>query len=427
VYQFIWQAFSNAKDLDMVSLDMASRSLAVAVGAFLLAASQPALAEKKYGPGVTDTSIKFGQTMPYSGGASGLSAVGRVQTAYFKMINAQGGINGRAINLISKDDGFSPPKTVEQTRSLVEGDEVLAMFSSMGSAPNLSVAKYLNSAQVPQIMALAGTPKAIDPVNFPWTTTFYSTLTGEAKVLAAYLLEVKPNAKIGILYQNDESGRTYLEGMRAGLGDKAGTMIVKEVGFDLSYPTIDSQIILLQSSGADTVFVASAAPKFGAQSIRKIGELGWKPYLILAPGASVIETSLKPAGLQYAVGAVSVQFYKQPGDSKWDADPGMMEYYTFMKKWAPAEVPEDALAVIGYSAAQMLIDTLKRCGDNLTRENLIYEATHIKDYEPTLFLPGVKVNVTPESRIPWRQRQITQFDGTNWTFVGGVVTAAGER
>jgi branched-chain amino acid transport system substrate-binding protein len=406
---------------------MRSSVFVFAAGMLLAAAVQPAIAEKKYGPGVTDTEIKLGQTMPYSGAASGLSMVGKIQTAYFKMLNSQGGVNGRKINLISSDDAFSPPKTVEQTRTLVEGDEVLAIFSSMGSAPNLSVAKYLNNAKVPQLMALAGTPKIIDPVNLPWTTTFYSTLSLEAKEFAAYLLESKPNAKIGILYQNDESGKTYLEGMKAGLGDKAATMVLREVGFDLTFPTIDSQILLLQAAGVDTVFFATVSPKFGAQGIRKIGELGWKPLIVLVPAVSQIEATLKPAGVEHAVGAITSIFQKLSGDPKWDKDPAMMEYYAFMKQWAPGEPSGEALAVLGYIMAEVMVDTLKRCGDDLTRENLLYQATHIKDLQPALFIPGVKVNITPENRIPWRQAQMAQFDGRSWVFVGGIVTAPAEK
>jgi branched-chain amino acid transport system substrate-binding protein len=406
---------------------MRSSVFVFAAGMLLAAAVQPAIAEKKYGPGVTDTEIKLGQTMPYSGAASGLSMVGKIQTAYFKMLNSQGGVNGRKINLISSDDAFSPPKTVEQTRTLVEGDEVLAIFSSMGSAPNLSVAKYLNNAKVPQLMALAGTPKIIDPVNLPWTTTFYSTLSLEAKEFAAYLLESKPNAKIGILYQNDESGKTYLEGMKAGLGDKAATMVLREVGFDLTFPTIDSQILLLQAAGVDTVFFATVSPKFGAQGIRKIGELGWKPLIVLVPAVSQIEATLKSAGVEHAVGAITSIFQKLSGDPKWDKDPAMMEYYAFMKQWAPGEPSGEALAVLGYIMAEVMVDTLKRCGDDLTRENLLYQATHIKDLQPALFIPGVKVNITPENRIPWRQAQMAQFDGRSWVFVGGIVTAPAEK
>jgi len=406
---------------------MRSSALILVTGAFLFAAVQPAMAERKYGPGVTDTEIKLGQTMPYSGPASGLSLVGRIQSAYFKLINAQGGVNGRKINFVSLDDGFSPPKTVEQTRSLVEGEEVLAIFSSMGSAPNVSVSKYLNNMHVPQLMALAGTPKMIDPVNLPWTTTFYSTLSLEAKEFAAYLLETKPNARIGIIYQNDESGKTYLEGMKAGLGSKAASMVVKEVAFDLTYPTIDSQILLLQAAGVDTVFFATVAPKFGAQGIRKIAELGWKPLILLVPATSSLETALKPAGTQNAIGAMTSMFQKMSGDPKWEKDPAMLEYHAFMKQWAPGEPAAEPLAMLGYITAQVMIDTLKRCGDELTRENLLYQATHIKDLQLPLFVPGVKINMTPENRIPWRQAQMAQFDGTSWVFVGGIVSAPGEE
>jgi branched-chain amino acid transport system substrate-binding protein len=390
-------------------------------------AQQPAMAEKKYGPGVTDTEIKLGQTMPYSGPASGLSLVGKVQSAYFKMINAQGGVNGRKINLVSLDDAFSPPKTVEQTRTLVEGEKVLAIFSSMGSAPNLSVAKYLNSMRVPQLMAVAGTPKVIDPLNLPWTTTFYTTLSLEAKEFAAYLLETKPNARIGIIYQNDESGKTYLEGMKAGLGNKAATMVVTEAAFDLTSPTIDSQVLLLQAAGVDTVFFATVAPKFGAQGIRKIAELGWKPMILLAPAVSSLESALKPAGTQNAIGAITSMVLKMSGDPKWSQDPAMLEYHAFMKQWAPGEPPAESSAMLGYITAQVIIDTLKRCRDELTRENVLYEATHIKDLQLPLFVPGVKINITPENRVPWRQAQMAQFDGTTWVFIGGIVTAPGEE
>jgi branched-chain amino acid transport system substrate-binding protein len=347
-------------------------ALVLVAGMFLSAAGQPAMAEKKYGPGVTDTEIKLGQTMPYVGPASGLSLVGKVQSAYLKMINAQGGVNGRKINLVSLDDAFSPPKTVEQTHTLVEGDEVLAIFSSMGSAPNLSVAKYLNSMRVPQLMALAGTPKVIDPRNLPWTTTFSSTLSLEAKEFVAYLLETKPNARIGIIYQNDESGKTYLEGMKAGLGNKAATMVVKKVAFDLTDSTIDSNVLLLQAAGVDTVFFATVAPKFGAQGIRKIAELGWKPMILLAPAVSSLESALKPAGTQNAIGAITSMILKMPGDPKWSQDPAMLEYHAFMKQWAPGEPSAEPLAMLGYITAQVIIDTLKRCGDELTRENVLY-------------------------------------------------------
>jgi branched-chain amino acid transport system substrate-binding protein len=405
---------------------MRSSIFAIAAGMFLVTAAQSAVAEKKYGPGVTDTEIKLGQTMPYSGPASGLSLVGRVQLAYFKMINAQGGVNGRKINLISLDDGLSPAKTVEQTRSLVEGEGVLAIFSTMGSAPNLAITKYLNNAKVPQLLAQAGTPKIIDPVNLPWTTNFYSTLSVEAKEFAAYLLESKPDAKIGILYQNDESGKTYLEGMKAGLGDKAAAMVVKEAAFDLTFPTIDSQILLLRSAGANTVFFGTTAPKFGAQGIRKIGELGWKPLIVLVPTVSSIDTTLKPAGVAHAIGAITSMSGKDPGDPKWHDDPAMQEFFAFMKQWAPNEPSSEPLARVGFVTAQLMVDILKRCGDDLTRENLIDKATHIKDVQLPLFIPGVKINISPENRVPWKQAQMARFDGKSWVFVGGIVAAPSE-
>lgn len=406
---------------------MRTNLFAIAMG-LLIAAMQPAMAEKKYGPGVTDTEIKLGQTMPYSGPASALSTVGRIELAYFKMINSKGGVNGRKINLISLDDAFSPPKTVERIRTLVEGDEVLAIYSTMGSGPSISVMKYLNSNNVPQLFASAGTPKLVeDPKGMPWTTSFYTTLTMEAKVFAAYILESKPNAKMGILYQNDESGKIYLDGMKAGLGDKASSVVVKEVGFDLSYPTIDSQILQLQVAGVDTVFFATVAPKFAAQGIRKIGELGWKPLIILPPSVSPVEVTLKPAGVEHAVGAITSVYLKLPEDPQWEKDPAMMDYLSFMKEWAPNETAGETLALIGYANAQMMVDTLQRCGDDLTRQNLLDKALHVKDMQMPIFIPGVKINISPENRIPWRQAQMARFDGKRWVYIGSIVTAPGER
>lgn len=396
--------------------------LAIAAGVLLCLAVQPVIAQKKYGPGVTDTEIKIGQTMPYSGGASAISLMGRVESAYFKMINAKGGVNGRKINFLSRDDGFSPPKTVEHTRALVEGDEVLAIVGSLGSGPNLAIAKYLNSAKVPQILVSAGSPKLLAP-ELPWTTIFINTVSLEARYYAAYILKANPDAKIGILYSNDETGKTYLEGFRSGLGSKAVTMIVKEVGVDLSYPTIDSQILQLQASGADTIFFSVVSPKFGAQGIRKIGELGWKPQMLLNATLSAVDNVLKPAGAEYAAGAITSMFYKVPGDPLWEKDQGMQDYFAFMKEYAPSEPANDYLAVLGYLTAQITVDILKRCGDDLTRENLLDKATHIKDFEPTLFIPGVKVNVTPDDREPWKHARMAKFDGKNWVLFGDIITA----
>jgi branched-chain amino acid transport system substrate-binding protein len=386
-----------------------------------------AQADKRYGPGVTDSEIKLGQTMPYSGPASSLSLIGKVQVAYFKMINAQGGVNGRKINLISLDDGFNPAKTVEQTRKLVEGEEVLAIFSTEGSAPNLAIAKYMNSKKVPQLLGQAGSPRLVDPVNLPWTTTFYTTSSLEGKQLATFLLETKADAKVGIIYQNDDNGKSYLEGMKAGLGERGATMVVKEVGFDLSYPTIDSQILSLQAAGADTIFFATTTPKFVAQGIRKIGELGWKPLMLLAFPASSIETTLKPAGVEHAIGAVTSIYSKDPGDPRWRDDPAVQDYYKFMKEWAPGEPATDSTGRIGYIAAQMMVEILKRCGDDLTRDNLLFHATHIKDFQIPMFVSGIKINVTPEDRVPWKHAQMVRFDGKSYEFIGGIVTTPGDK
>ena len=406
---------------------MLARVLAVAVGIALFAAAHTAAAERKYGPGVTDTEIKIGQTMPYSGPASALSTSGRVQAAYFKMISAQGGVNGRKINLLSLDDALSAPKTVEQTRKLVEGEEVLAIFGTMGSGPNIAIAKYLNGKKVPQILVTAGSSKLVDPKNLPWTTTFYMPLTMEAKAYAIYLLRAKPAAKIGVLYQNDESGKVYLEGLKAGLGDKAAAMVIKEVAFDLTDPTIDSQILSLKATGVDTVFLATTAPKFGAQGIRRIGEIGWKPQIVLVAGLSQVESTLKPAGLENAVGAITSVFLKMPADPQWEGDAAMQEYYKFMKEWAPGEPAGEAQSVSGYLGAQMLVEVLKRCGDDLTRENVLYQATHISDLQLPMFVPGIKINITPEDRVPWKHARMARFDGTSWVFIGDVIATTDEH
>jgi ABC-type branched-subunit amino acid transport system substrate-binding protein len=402
---------------------MRSKLFLVIAGISLLVAAQQAMAQKKYGPGVSDTEIKLGQTMPYSGAASQLSLLGKTELAYFKMINSQGGVNGRKINLISVDDGFSPPKSAEQARNLVERDGVFAIFSNIGSGPNLAMQKYLNDNKVPHIFISAGTPKLVeDPKSTPWTTTFYPTLTMEGQLLAAYVLKAKPDAKVGIFYQNDETGKTYRDGFVSGLGDKAASMVVKEVAADLTSPTVESQILQLKAAGADAVFFGSTTPKFGAQGIRKIGELGWKPLLLLVPGVAQIEGTLKPAGLEYAKGAVVPIFLKYPSDPQWAKDPDMIAYLAFMKEYLPNEGVNESSTLVGYTVSQMLVEVLKRCGDDLTRENLMDKVTSYRDYQPGLFVPGVKVNISKDDRVPWRAAQIAQFDGQNWVYSGGIVT-----
>jgi branched-chain amino acid transport system substrate-binding protein len=374
-------------------------------------------ADKRYGPGVTDTEIKIGQTVPYSGPISSLSRFGRIEMAYFRMINAAGGINGRRVTLVSLDDGFAPPKAVEQTRRLVEGEGVLAIVGSIGTPTNLAVAKYLNSKQVPQILILASTPKLNDPDNLPWTTTFMMPQPVETRIYAEYLLRTKPDAKIAVIYQNDDLGKGNLEGFKAALGSSA-SMIVSEAAYDITDPTIDSQILALKASGADTLFHASNA-RFAAQAIRKAHELGWKVQHVLLSGVSGISAVLAPAGLSASTGAVTSFWLKSPEDPVWDADEGMKAYSAFMKEWAPNEPLDDA--VFPYATAQIIVEILRKCGDDLSRENLIKQATNVSEFQLSMFLPGVTINITPRQRIGWRKARMARFDGTRWVLLDDVI------
>jgi branched-chain amino acid transport system substrate-binding protein len=380
--------------------------------------SPVAAADKKYGLGVTDTEIKLGQTMPYSGPLSSLSRFGRVEAAYLRKINASGGINGRQVRLVSLDDAFAPAKTVEQTRKLVEGDGVLAIVGSVGTPTNLAIAKYLNSKAVPQILVLASTPKLDDPENLPWTTTFMIPQPVETRIYAEYLLKAKPDAKIAVIYQNDDLGKGNLAGFKAALGSRASTMVVAEAAYDIMDPTVDSQILALKASGADTLFHASNA-RFAAQAIRKAHELGWKVQHVLPSGVSGIAAVLRPAGLAASTGAVTSFWLKTSEDPMWDADGGMREYRAFMKEWAPNEEIEDS--VFPYSTAQIIVEILKKCGDDLSRENLIRQATNIQGFQLPMFLPGVTINVTPSNRIGWRKARIARFDGTRWVLLDDVI------
>ena len=377
-------------------------------------------AESKYDVGASDTEIKIGQTAAYSGPASAFASVGQIMAGYFRMINEAGGINKRKINFITLDDSYSPPKTVEQTRRLVEGDEVLAIAGSIGSSTNMAVAKYLNSKKVPQILAAAGNPKLDNPATFPWTTTFYSSALVETQIYAQYILKTKPDGKIAVLYQDDDFGRNYLIGLKAALGDKA-SMIMATSSHELGSATIDSNVLTLKSTGADVLLIATT-PKFAAQAIRKTYELGWTPMRFLITAASQLQTVFKPAGFEASKGIISSQWIMLGGDPTWDQVPAMREFYEFMAKWVPGAKPDDASATYAYSAAQLLAELLKRCGDDLTRSNLIWQATHIVDFQLPLFLPGVKVNVSPNSRIGWRQARISHFDGTKWVYSDDIVT-----
>jgi ABC-type branched-subunit amino acid transport system substrate-binding protein len=368
-------------------------------------------AEKKYGPGVTDTEIKLGQTVPYSGPASAFSSYGRVMTGYFKMVNESGGINGRKINLISLDNAFSPPKAIEQTRKLVEDDGVLADVGTVGTTPNVAIQKYLNGAKVPHIFVSAGGRRFADPQNFPWTVPMYPGFEMEGKTFGQYILKHKPNAKVSVLYQNDDYGKDFLTGLKAVLGDKV--KIVAEVAYEITEPTIDSQIVRLKDSGADTLLYFST-PKFTAQGLRKVKEIGWTPLQFLASPTNSVKTVLEPAGFDNAQGIITTQFTKQAGDPAWANDPEVTEYVEFMKKWAPNDNPGDFVALSGYINVQGIVHAIKQCGDDLSRENLLKQATSLKGQRYKMMLPGVQLNTTPQDYAPYESLRMAQFEGSSW-------------
>jgi branched-chain amino acid transport system substrate-binding protein len=388
----------------------------LALGTFLL----PAHAQKRYDPGASDTEIRIGQTMPYSGPASAFAPFGKVQAAYFKMRNEKGGINGRKVTLISRDDGYSPPKTVEMTRRLVESDEVLFTFGSAGTATNLAVRGYLNARKVPQLFVGSGATQWGEPAKYPWTMGWAPSYTTEARIYAKYILANIPNAKIAVLYQNDDFGKDLLSGLKSGLGDQASRMIVKEVSYEVTDPTVDSQVIALQGSGA-TVFLNASTPKFAAMAIRTSADIGWKPLQFVAFVSSSIGSVLTPAGLDKSTGLMSIQFLKDYNDPKWSNDPGMMEYVAFLKKYMPEGDPKDFLIAYGYAMVQTTAHVLEQCGDNLTRENVMKQAASIRDFAPPLLLPGIKINTSATNFFPIRQAQLSKFDGRSWQLTGPVL------
>ncbi|MDB5484351.1 MAG: Extracellular ligand-binding receptor [Tardiphaga sp.] len=397
----------------------ASAYLAAAI-ALSAVAAQPAFAQKQYGPGVTDTEIKIGQTMPYSGPASAYGVQGRMEEAYYAMVNAKGGINGRKINLLSLDDGYSPPKTVEQTRRLVEQDEVLAIIGTIGTPTNSAIQKYLNGKKVPQIFISTGAAKWDDPKNFPWTTALYPPYQMEGQVFAKYLLKNKPDAKLGVFSANDDAGKDYVKGLKEGLGDKAKTMIVKEVTYETSEPTVDSQIVALKASGADTMFTM-ATPKFGAQAIKKVHELGWKPLNFIVSVSSSIKGALEPAGLEASKGLLTALAAKTPTDPRWQESADVKEFKEFFTKWYPKGDMADGSNVTGYISAFMTVKVLEACGDNLTRENLMKQATSLNKVVAPLLLPGITISTRPDRFSPYTQMQIARFDGTSWVPEGEVL------
>jgi ABC-type branched-subunit amino acid transport system substrate-binding protein len=396
-------------------------SLLAIVAAAAFATAAPAQAQKNYGPGASDTEIKLGQTVAYSGPGSAYAMVGRMSTAYFKMLNeTKGGINGRKINLLSVDDAYSPPKTVQATRRLVESDQVMAMVNSMGTASQTSVQKYLNSKKVPQLLFYASSPGLHDHKTTPWTVPFSFAYDIEGAIYGKYLAESRPNAKIGVLYQNDDVGKSYIRGFRAALGPKAAN-IIKEVSQEMSDPTVDSQILQLQASGADTLVVFTSN-KAQAQAIKKVGAIGWKPFYIVPYVSSSITGVLTPAGLENSIGLVSSYWFKTPSDPAWTNDKAMQEYLAFFKKYLPNDDPGDTTSVYTYMGAQLVALALERCGDNLTRENLLKQIQGLKDVELGMLLPGMKINFRADDYHPIRQARLAQFDGKSWKPMTELIT-----
>jgi ABC-type branched-subunit amino acid transport system substrate-binding protein len=398
--------------------------LATGTALAITLAASPALAQKKYDTGATDTEIKIGQTTPFSGPASSYATIGKTQAAYIKMINDQGGVNGRKINLIQYDDAYSPPKTVEQVRKLVESDEVLLTFQVLGTPGNAAVQKYLNSKKVPQLFAATGASRFTDPKNFPWTMGFNPNYFVEGRIYGAYIIKNHPSAKIGILYQNDDLGKDYLNGIKAGLGDKAASMIVAEASYEVSDPTIDSQILKIKDAGADLFFSAST-PKQAAQAIKKIAELNWHPVHILDINATSVGAVMKPAGLEASKGVISVNYGKDPLDPTWKDDPGMKKYFEFMAKYYPDGDKDSSFNTYGYSTTQLLIHVLKACGDDLTRENVMKQATSLKNVQLDLSLPGIVNTTTPTDYRVNKQLQMMKFNGERWELFGPILEDTG--
>ena len=383
--------------------------------------TNPAAAEKKYDPGATDNEIKIGNIMPYSGPLSAYALIGRTEAAFFTKINADGGINGRKIKFISYDDAFSPPKTVEQARKLVESDEVLLIFQSLGTPTNNAIRPYMNMKQVPQLFVATGATQFGEPKSFPWTMGWQPTYQTEGRIYAKYIMQNLPQGKIGILYQNDDSGRDYVKGLKDGLGAEAAKrMIVAELPYDPSQPTIDSQIVALKTMGAD-IFFNESSPKFAAQAIRKAAEIGWKPVQFLASISNSVGSVLKPAGLENAEGILSTNYLKDPTDPNWKEDPAIGEWAAFMDKYFPEGDKTSTFSVYGYLTAQTMVQVLKQCGDELTRENVMRQAANLKDFEPGLLLPGIKINTSPTDYFPVEQMQMSRFNGEHGELFGPAI------
>jgi branched-chain amino acid transport system substrate-binding protein len=397
--------------------------IAAAVTVAVALASSSALAQKKYDPGASDTEIKIGNIMPYSGPASAYGLIGKTEAAYFNKVNAEGGINGRKIKFISYDDAYSPPKAVEQARKLVESDEVLLIFQSLGTPSNTAIQKYMNAKKVPQLFVATGATKWGDHKHFPWTMGWQPPYQAEGHIYAQYLLQNHPDAKIGILYQNDDYGKDYVKGMKDGLGDKAAKMIVSEQPYETSDPTVDSQIVNLKASGAD-VFFNVTTPKFAAQAIKKAAEIGWKPLHLLNNVSQSIGGVLKPAGIQNSIGILSTYYLKDATDPGWKDDPGYEEWLAFMDKYFPEGDKTSSFTVYGYSAAQTLEQVLKQCGDDLTRANVMKQAANLKNMKLGMLLPGITIDTGPDDFYPIQQMQLQKFTGDRWERIGPVMSGS---
>jgi branched-chain amino acid transport system substrate-binding protein len=383
--------------------------------------SGAALAQKKYDTGATDTEIKIGNIMPYSGPASAYGIIGKTEEAYFRMINDKGGINGRKINFVTYDDAYSPPKAVEQVRKLVESDEVLAVFNPLGTPSNSAIQKYLNAKKIPQLFVATGATKWNDPKNFPWTIGWQPSYQSEAQIYAKWLMKEKPDAKIAILYQNDDFGKDYLKGTKDGLGAKASSMIIMEESYEISEPSIDGHIVKIKAANPDVLLIYTT-PKFAAQTIKKTAELNWKPLQILTNVSISVGSVMKPAGFEAAQGVLSAAYAKDSTDPQWANDPGMKKWNEFVDKYMPGADKTDTAMVYGYGAASTLAKVLEMCGDDLTRANLMKQAASLKDFAPDTLLPGVKINTGPTDFAPISQLQMQRFKGEKWELFGEIIS-----
>jgi branched-chain amino acid transport system substrate-binding protein len=393
---------------------------AIAAIALLAVAARPGAAEPRYGPGASDSEIKIGQTMPYSGAASAYGTIGKAEAAYFAMINDQGGINGRKIKFLTVDDGYSPPKTVEQIRKLVEQDQVLLLFQTMGTATNNAVHKYVNDKKVPHLFLASGASLWADPEHFPWTIGWQPDLQTEGAIYAQDILNNNAQARIAVLYQNDDYGKDYIKGFSAGLGADAAKMIVAVASYESTDPTVDSQVVTLQASGADTFFNVSS-PKFAAQAIRRAHDIGWKPRQYLTSGSSSVAAVLQPAGFEKSIGIISAAYIKDPTDSQWQDSPSYRDWLAWMKQYNRDADVADRFNVYGYSAAQTLVQVLRQCGDDLTRENVMRQAENLQDLQLPMMLPGVLISTSSSNFHPIRQMQLQRFDGERWVLFGSII------